>query len=57
MQAARIFRNSVVGPLRRGGEQRILQRIFGIGEIATATRDRAEHLRREITQQVAECGD
>ena len=50
--AARIVGNALARPLRRRGDQRLLHGIFGGGEVAVATRDGAEHLRREIAQQV-----
>ncbi len=36
----------------RGGDQRFLHRVFGRGEVAEAPDDGAEHLRRELAQQV-----
>ena len=39
-------------PLQRRREQRLLHRVFRGGEVAEAADDRAEHLRRELAQQV-----
>ena len=49
--ASRIRRNALRGPLRRGGDERFLQRVLRRVEIAVLPRDRAEHLRRECAQQ------
>ena len=35
----------------RGGEQRLLHRVLGVGEVAVAADDRAEGLRRQLAQQ------
>ena len=35
----------------RGGDQRFLHRVLGVGEVAVAAHDRAEDLRRELAQQ------
>ncbi len=39
-------------PLNGGGEQGFLHGVLGGSEVAEAAHDRAEHLRREIAQQV-----
>ncbi len=53
---ARILGNALGWPLRRRGDQRFLHRVFGRREIAEAAHDRAEHLRRELAQQVLDAG-
>ena len=50
--AARIVGNAGRGPLRRRRDQRFLHRILRGGEVVVPTRDGAEHLRRELAQQV-----
>jgi hypothetical protein len=50
--AARIRRDSLTWPLRRGRDQCFLHRILGGGKIAVAPSDGAEHLRCELAQQV-----
>ena len=42
-----------IGPLHRRREQRFLHGVFGGGEVAKPADDRAEHLRRQLAQQVA----
>ncbi len=54
--AARIRGDSLRGPLRGRRDQRLLNRVLGIGEIAVTTGERAEHLRREVAQQVSDTG-
>ena len=54
--AARVGRDPLLGPLRRRGDQRLLHRVLRSREISMTPRDRAEHLRREVTQQVPELG-
>ena len=34
-----------------GGEQRLLHRVLGVGEVAVAADDRTEDLRRQLAQQ------
>ncbi len=50
--AARIVGHALLRPLQRGGEQRFLHRVLGGGEVAEPPDHRAEHLRRELAQQV-----
>jgi len=50
--AARIVRQTVFRPLKRGRQQSLLYGIFGGTEIAEAMDHRAEDLRCELTQQV-----
>ena len=50
--AARVGRNAGDWPLRRRRDQRLLHRVLGGGEVAVTTRNDAEHLRRELAQQV-----
>jgi len=54
--SARIFGNAFARPLERGGEQRLLNSVFGRGEVMEAPHDRAEHLRRKVAQQVLGVG-
>ena len=49
---ARIVWHAFVGPLHRSREQRLLHRVLGRREVAVAADDGAEHLRRELAQQV-----
>ena len=50
--AARVVGHALARPLLRRGDQRLLHRVLGRGEVAEAPDDRAEHLRRELAQQV-----
>ena len=50
--AARIVRHAVARPLRGRGDQRLLHGVLARGEVAEPPQHRAEHLRREIAQQV-----
>ena len=50
--AARIVRHAFLRPLRAGGDERLLHRVFGGGEVLEAADRRAENLRRELAQQV-----
>ena len=50
--AARVVRHALARPLQRGGEQRLLHRVFRGGEVAEAPDHGAEHLRRQLAQQV-----
>ena len=50
--AARVVGHPVARPLLRGRKQRFLHRIFRGREVAVAADHRAEHLRREVAQQV-----
>ena len=50
--AARIVGHAFSRPLHGRREQRLLHRVFGGGEVAEAPDHRAEHLRRELAQQV-----
>src|SRR6266540_650909 len=49
---AGVVRHSFLWPLRGGDEERFLHRVFRSGEIAVTAYDRAEHLRRQLAQQV-----
>ena len=53
---ARIVGHALARPLHRRRDQRLLHRVFGGGEVAVAADDRAEHLRRELAQQVSDGG-
>ena len=46
-----MIRNALDRPLRGGGEQGLLDSVLGGVEMAITPDDRAERLRREITQQ------
>jgi hypothetical protein len=48
----RVVGHALVGPLHRGGEQRFLHGVLGGREVAEAADHCAEHLRRELAQQV-----
>ena len=50
--AARILGNTLFGPLQSGGEERLLNGVFRGGKVPEPPDDRAEHLRRELTQQM-----
>ena len=50
--AARIVGHAFARPLHRRRDQRLLHRVLGRGEVAEAPDDGAEHLRRELAQQV-----
>ena len=50
--AARIVGHALVGPLHRRGEERLLHGVLRGGEVAEAADHRAEHLRRQLAQQV-----
>src|SRR5262245_47181379 len=54
--AARLLRHIAPRPVHRGGEERLLDRVFGGGEVAVATHERAEDLRRELAQQALDTG-
>ena len=49
---ARIVRRAFVRPLIRGCDQRVLHRVFRGGEVAEAMKQDAEHLRREVAQEM-----
>ena len=49
--AARVVGNAVRGPLDRGGQERLLDRVLGGVECAVAPDQRTEDLRRELAQQ------
>ena len=49
--AARVVGNAVPGPLDRGGQERLLDRVLGGVERAVAPDQRTEDLRRELAQQ------
>jgi hypothetical protein len=44
--------NALRGPLRGGGDQRLLHCVFRRLEVAVPARHRTEHLRRKLAQQV-----
>lgn len=50
--SARVVRHALSRPLRRRGEQGLLHRVLGGREVAEPANDRAEHLRRELAQQM-----
>jgi hypothetical protein len=50
--SARIVRHPFFRPFRGSNQQRFLHRVLGGGEIAVPPDDRAEHLRRQLAQQV-----
>ena len=50
--AARVVRHALGRPLHRRRDQRLLHRVFSRREIAEAPDDGAEHLRRQVAQQV-----
>jgi len=50
--AARIGGHAFHGPLRSRGDQRVLHRVLGGGEILVPSCEGAEHLRRQLAQQV-----
>ena len=54
--AARVVGNAVRGPLDRGGEERLLDRVLGGVERAEAPDQRTEDLRRELAQQALDVG-
>jgi len=53
---ARVFGQAVARPLRRGRDQGFLNRILRSGEVAEPPDDGAQHLRREVAQQVLGAG-
>ena len=50
--AGGLIGTTLLGPLHRRREQRLLHRVLGGVEVAVATHQRAEDLRRELAQQV-----
>ena len=50
--AARVVRHAFLRPLHAGGDERLLYRVFGGGEVLEAADRRAENLRRELAQQI-----
>ena len=50
--AVRVVGHPVDGPLRRGREQRLLERVLRVREVARAPDQHGEDLRRERAQQV-----
>ena len=50
--AARVVRHALGRPLHRRRDQRLLHGVFGGREVAEAPDDGAEHLRRQLAQQV-----
>ena len=49
--AERVVGHAVGRPLRRGGDERLLHGVLGVGEVAVAADDGTEDLRRELAQQ------
>jgi hypothetical protein len=49
---SRIVRRSLLRPLCGGGHQRFLHRVLAAAEVAVATKQHAQDLRRQIAQQV-----
>jgi len=49
---ARIVGNTFAGPLQGGGEQCFLNGVLGSCEVAKTADDCAEHLRRQVAQQM-----
>jgi hypothetical protein len=49
---ARIVGRAVPGPLHGRGDQGLLHAVLRGGEVVVAAHERAEHLRRQVTQQV-----
>ena len=50
--AARVVGHALLRPLQRGGQQRFLHRVLCGGEVAEPPDHCAEHLRRQVAQQV-----
>jgi hypothetical protein len=50
--AARLIRNAFSGPLLRRGDERLLHGLLGRREVLRAADHRAEHLGRQVAQQV-----
>ena len=55
--AARVVGHAVARPLHGGRDQRFLHRVLGGGEVAVAPHDGAEHLRRQLAQQLLGVAD
>ena len=49
---SRVGRNTFGGPLQRRGEERLLDGILARAELTVPPRERAEDLRRELTQHI-----
>jgi hypothetical protein len=49
---ARIFRQAIARPLHRRSERRLLNGILGGSEVAESSDNDADHLRRQLAQQV-----
>ena len=49
--APRVVRQALLGPLERGGQERLLDRVLAVVELAVAPDQRAEDLRRELAKQ------
>ena len=47
-----VVRHTVAGPLRRRGEQRLLDGVLGAVEVAVAAHEGAEHLGRQTPPQL-----
>jgi hypothetical protein len=52
----RVVRDAFGGPLRGGGDQRLLGGVLGGVEVAVAANHRAEDLRRQLAEQVLGLG-
>ena len=50
--AARVVRNAVARPLRGRSDQRFLHGVLASREVAETPQRRAEHLRRQLAQQM-----
>jgi hypothetical protein len=53
---SRALGHALLGPLRRGGEQRLLHGVLARVEPVVPTDEHAEDLRRELAQQVLDAG-
>ncbi len=54
--ARRVVGPPFAGPRGRGGEERFLHRVLGVGEVAVAAHDRTENPRRQLAQQALGAG-
>ena len=55
--AARVVGHPLARPLRRGRDERLLNRVLAGGEIAVTPHDDAQHLRRDLAQQALDRRD
>ena len=53
---SRVLGHALLGPLHRGGEQRLLDRVLARVEPAVPADEHAEDLRRQFAQQVLDAG-